>query len=209
MNERGDFIKAALIIGGITATEGTWVVLNVIHSPARFLRYIGVGRGDVPAIGWLLAAATATLYVLFSWRGLRSVRENLVALSWLKVLTLGMAVASGLCEEAVFRKLLMDALSKHRFAIAMQLAASALLFGAGHGIWGLFRGSLTTAIGATIATGSLGLALAITYVASHRILLPAVVAHTAINLLIEPGLVLAAIRGEMGTSGQNATLRGV
>jgi len=197
-NDRGNIRKAAFILGGIAATEGTWVVVNVTHSPTRFFRYIGIGHSDVPWIGWVVAAATVALYVSYSVRRLPSVRENVIALTWLKLLAVGMAVASGLCEEAIFRKLLMDALSKHGFAIATQLVASAVFFGAAHGVWGLFRGSLTTAIGATIATGSLGLALAIVYVASHRVLLPAIAAHTAINLLIEPGLVLAAVRGEMG-----------
>ena len=43
----------------------------------------------------------------------------------------------------------------------------------------------------------LGLMLALVYVASHRILAPCIVAHFITNLLIEPGLVLAAVRGEM------------
>ncbi len=189
--------KAAVIIGGIAATEGTWVVLNVIHSPQGFLRYIVGIENVVPALGWLLATVVAALYVAFSWLSLPSVRQNVIALTWLKLLAIVMAVASGLCEEAIFRKLLMDTLSKHGFAIATQIVVSAILFGAAHGVWGLFRGSLTTAVGATVATGTLGLALAIVYIASHRILLPAIAAHTAINLLIEPGLVLAAVRGEM------------
>ena len=79
----------------------------------------------------------------------------------------------------------------------LSAAASALAFGLAHGVWGAFRGSLSTAIGATIATGLLGGALAVVFVVSHRVLAPVVTAHFLINVFAEPGLVLAAVRGEM------------
>ena len=81
----------------------------------------------------------------------------------------------------------------------LQVLASGLAFGAVDGIWGAFRGSFRAAVGATTATGLLDLALALTYVASHRVLAPCIVAHPVINLFAEPGLVLAAVRGEMGS----------
>ena len=125
-------------------------------------------------------------------------RANLFRFSSLKLLAVAVAIASGFCEEVIFRKFLMDAMSHHGYNVVLQVAASALLFGAAHAVWGLFRGSLGAAAGAMVATGALGLALALVYVASHRVLLPCIVAHGAINLLAEPGLVLAAVRGEMG-----------
>ena len=62
---------------------------------------------------------------------------------------------------------------------------------------GVFRGSVVAAIGASTATTVLGLALAIVYIVSGRVLAPCVVSHFLINLIIEPGLILAAVRGEM------------
>jgi len=47
-------------------------------------------------------------------------------------------------------------------------------------------------------TALLGGALAIVYVIGGRSLAPCVAAHFAINALLEPGLVLAATRREMG-----------
>lgn len=58
--------------------------------------------------------------------------------------------------------------------------------------------SLRAAVGATIVTGILGAFLAVVYLLSGRNVAPCVIAHFAINALIEPGLVLAVVRGEMG-----------
>ena len=80
--------------------------------------------------------------------------------------------------------------------------ASGFAFGLVHGIWGAFRGSVTAAIGATVATGVLGVAPAVVFIASHRVLAPCIVSHLLINALAEPGLVLAAVRGEMGSPGR-------
>jgi hypothetical protein len=64
---------------------------------------------------------------------------------------------------------------------------------------GLFGRSVSAAVGATIATGALGGALAVVYVLSARSVVACIVSHTVIDMLIEPGLVLAALRGEMKT----------
>jgi membrane protease YdiL (CAAX protease family) len=118
--------------------------------------------------------------------------------AWLKLLGFLVAVAAGFCEEVIFRKWLMDLMRNHGFHLAVQITASALLFGLAHGVWGLFRGSIRAAAGAVTATSILGFMLAIVYLLSHRIVAPCVLAHFLINLFIEPGLVLAAVRGEMG-----------
>ena len=57
--------------------------------------------------------------------------------------------------------------------------------------------SVRAAIGATVATGLLGAALAVMYLAGGRNLVPCIAAHFLINALAEPGVVLAAMRGEM------------
>ena len=91
----------------------------------------------------------------------------------------------------------MDGLQHAGYAALLQVLASGLAFGLVHGVWGFFRGSIAAGIGATIATGALGAALAVVYLVSDRVLAPCVVAHVVINSLAEPGLVLAAVRGEM------------
>jgi hypothetical protein len=115
----------------------------------------------------------------------------------LKLLAILMAVAAGILEEAFFRRMLMNHLQTEGFSATVQIILSGVAFGVAHGIWGLFGRNVTAAIGATLATGALGTALGIVYIASDRSLAACVVAHTVIDFFIEPGLVLAAIRGEM------------
>jgi membrane protease YdiL (CAAX protease family) len=181
----------------IALSESVWVVWSAHLNPRRFLHYAGFHQPSTSGLlGWIAALLVVIGFIHFS-RHLQAVRANLFRASWLKLLALLVAVASGLCEEMIFRKWLMDLLQHKGYGPILQVAGSALAFGLVHGVWGLMRGSLRAALGAMIATGGLGFALALVYLISHRIVLPCIVAHFLINLLIEPGLVLAAVRGEM------------
>jgi hypothetical protein len=51
-------------------------------------------------------------------------------------------------------------------------------------------------------TGVLGAALAAVYVLGGRSLAPCIAAHFLLDVAIEPGLVLAALRGEMAARGR-------
>jgi membrane protease YdiL (CAAX protease family) len=193
-NER----KSAIILALIAAIEGAWVLLNFYVNGTRFFQYLGfwphVGG---TAFGWLLALVVSALYVVVAAR-LPSVRENLFRISRLKLLSIAVAISAGILEEVVFRRWLMNHLQdRHHAGIVVQIIISGLAFGLAHGVWGLMGKSVRAAIGATVATGILGIGLAIVFVASGRNLAPCIVAHFLINLLIEPGLVLAATRGEM------------
>jgi uncharacterized protein len=193
-NER----KSAIILGLIAAIEGAWVLLNLYVNGTRFFSYLGFAPhiGGTP-LGWLLAFVVTGLYVAAAVR-LPSVRENLFRISWLKLLGIAVAISAGILEEVVFRRWIMNYMQdRHHAGIVVQIIISGLAFGLAHGVWGLMGKSLRAAIGATIATGILGIGLAIVFVASGRNLAPCIVAHFLINLLIEPGLVLAATRGEM------------
>jgi membrane protease YdiL (CAAX protease family) len=192
--------KAAAILAMIALSETVWVVWSAHVNPRKFFHYAGFDQASVSGLlGWMSALLVVIGFVYFSTR-LPSVRANLFRPSWLKLLALLVAVASGFCEEIIFRKWLMDLLQHKGYGTTLQLAGSALAFGLAHAVWGLMRGSLRAAVGAMIATGGLGLAFALVYLASHRIVLPCIIAHFLINLLIEPGLVLAAVRGEMSVS---------
>lgn len=189
--------KAALILGSFFCIEGTWVALNVVPDPARFCYVLGFapGRWGAPA-GWVAAALVTALFVGWSAR-LPSVKANMLKPSFLKGLAIFMAIAAGILEEAVFRRILMNSLQARGFGILVQILLSAVAFGLAHGVWGIFSRSITAAIGATIATGAFGAALAVVYVLSMRSVAACIVAHCVIDMLIEPGLVLAALRGEM------------
>ena len=108
------------------------------------------------------------------------------------------AVATGILEEIAFRSMLMDSLRDHGAAAWLQVLLSGVCFGLLHGIWALFGGKWRIGLGAVIATGLLGAALAIVYLIGGRSLAPCVSAHFLLSALAEPGLVLAAVGGDMG-----------
>ena len=191
--------KAAIILGVITAIEGFFVFPPLVLRPVHFLSFLGLAPGHhlSPPLGWMLALLTTGLFI---WHGvsLPSVRENILRVSWLKVLAVALAIAAGVLEELYFRQILMDWAMKQGAGAILQVLFSAVTFGLAHAIWAFFRGSWRAGVGAMVATGILGFMLAIVYLASNRGLGPCVVSHFAIDLFLEPGLVLAAIRGEMG-----------
>ena len=171
--------------------------MNWLHSGEHFTRYLGFASGLTGTwLGWLTGALVAIAFVRTSVR-FPSVRQHLFRPSGLKVLGLAVAFTAGILEEVMFRKWIMDDLLGHGFGSTVQVMAAGVAFGLMHGVWGLFGRSVRAARGATIATGALGAALAIVYLVAGRSLAPCIVTHFAINALIEPGLVLAACRGEM------------
>jgi hypothetical protein len=192
--------KSGIILGIITVVEAGWVLMNLQISGWRFLRYLGFAPGLTgnPA-GWIAAAVATVVFVTFALR-LPSVRENLFRPSLLKLLAIALAIASGILEEVMFRRCTMNWLMAQGHGAIVQVLGAGLLFGAIHGVWGLMGKSFRAAIGATIATGFLGMMLGIVFLFAGRSLAPCIVAHFVINLLIEPGLVLAATRGEMGSA---------
>ena len=189
---------AAGILGAITFFEGIFVIPPLLEKPHKFLVHLGFLAGPhLPtALGWALGFAVALAFIAFSCR-LPSVRANLFRPSWLKLIAIGLAVVAGILEEYYFRGIIMDWAMQKGSDAAAQVVLSGLAFGVAHGIWALFRGSLSTGVGAIIVTGVLGALLAIVYLASNRSLAPCITSHFLINLFIEPGLVLAAVRGEM------------
>jgi hypothetical protein len=191
--------RSGIILGIITAVEVGWVLMNLRISGWRFIRYLGFapGMSGNPA-GWVAAAFATVIFVAFALR-LPSVRDNLFRPSLLKLLAIALAFGSGILEEVMFRRWTMNWLMEHGHGAVVQVLGAGLLFGAIHGIWGLMGKSLQAAIGATLSTGFLGLMLGIVFLLAGRSLAPCITAHFAINLLIEPGLVLAATRGEMGS----------
>jgi hypothetical protein len=199
-NER----KSACILGAIAVIECGWVVLNLRINGWRFVRYLGFAPGlSGNVTGWIAAAVVVVIFVALAMR-LSSVRANLFRPSLLKLLAIAVAIGAGILEEVVFRRWTMNWLMAHGFGVVVQVLGAGLLFGAAHGVWGLMGKSVRAAAGATLATGLLGAMLAIVFLLAGRSLAPCVTAHFLINLFIEPGLVLAATRGEMGRSGSVA-----
>src|SRR5712692_2106763 len=173
-----------LVAGGIMWVP---VVPLLLGSPPLFLRNLGFlsGPRGTPA-AWCLGLLIAALYSAYAVRHIPLVREHWHALSLLKLLGLLVAVAAAPVEEAFFRRLLMGALMRADWSIAAQVLTSGLVFGVAHASWALITGRVEVGLGAMVATGTLGTALAFVYVLGNRSLAPVIVAHFIVTATIQP-----------------------
>jgi uncharacterized protein len=184
---------------GVTVGEGALLFYSFRGNAdwLAALTHFVFARPGTPA-AWTLAALVTGLYAIYAAAGSVVIREHILRPSRWKPFTamvvaaVPMAFIAGFFEEAFFRKTLMDVALHHGAGPLTQIALSALCFGAVHAIWGLFGGSMRGAAGAMIATGALGAALAFVYILGGRSIAPCIAAHIAINLLIEPWLVITA-----------------
>jgi len=115
-----------------------------------------------------------------------------------------MAVPTSILEEIFFRQISMNTLARLGQNALVQIVVSAVLFGVVHAAWGV-RGGSRAFLNAIGATAFLGAMLAVIYIASNRVVLPCIVAHFALNVILEPWLVYAyvlraTLRGSDGAS---------
>ncbi len=190
---------------GVTVIEAAALVWSFhAASTDTIARYVFVPSGT--SLGWIAAAVVPILYIGHAMRALSFVRTYaFVPRRWreatgLKLFAVPMALVTGLFEEMFFRRFLMDVAQHHGVGTAEQIGVSALSFGLVHGVWALF-GGFRAGVGATISTAILGAGLAGVYILSERSLLPCATSHIAINLILEPWLILAATSGRWGASG--------
>lgn len=185
-------------IGGMLIPLITWHV----REPARFWgELIGVTDqlADIP-LGWVMAFLVAAGYVGYTFWAVPFVRRTAFEPSMLKVLAIPLAVVTGFLEELVFRKFLMDWLDTAGFTWWLQILATALAFGLAHSIWSAFSRDLSIIMPVALSTAILGAALGCVYLASDRLILPAIIAHTTINLIIEPALLRSSLTGQWNNS---------
>ncbi len=186
--------RAWIILIVLSVAEATPLAVFAALDGLRFVRSLGFG-GAHPgtAIGWTLGILFGVLFAGFSASRSPFIAGHLLKLDAMKLFVLFvMAPVTGTFEELYFRKVLMNALAAHGWTVALQILVSALVFGAVHGIWGLFGKSVRIAIGATIATALLGALMAIAYIAAARSVAPCIVGHALVNAILEPWLILAA-----------------
>src|SRR5450755_777521 len=198
INAQPDDRKVAWILAAVIVSEGVWVLWSFVADPVRFVAVLGFAPSRSGSIsGWILGTIVAASYV-WSAAKIPAVRDNLLRPTFLKILAILAAAMAAILEEVIFRKWVMDSLQRNGFGNELQILASGLAFGLGHSIWGLIRLSVATALNAAISTTVLGLALGVVYVISNRSLAACVVAHFVITALIEPGLIIAAVRNQLG-----------
>ena len=192
--------SAAMLLAGISLFMTFFIALWSWNNPASFIRYIGIDPSalKIPE-AWILAAAAAVGYIVCTARMIPTVRRNLFrfngALKWIAVYA---AFTGGIVEETVFRRMLMEWLDANGINCLWQIGISGLAFGLVHISWGLLGGISRIGAASALATTVLGLLLALVYVVAARNVLPAIAAHTLINLFVEPWLIVHAIGSAQG-----------
>lgn len=189
--------KTASIISWILIAQVSLLVVifwDISGDVPRYLGFISGGQGNLWA--WLLAAVTVIIYVGDASR-MQPVREYMFKFDTLKIVAVMGAIAAGILEEVIFRKLVMDFLHARDYGYLLQVVVSAISFGIAHVVWGARNWS--AGVNAVISTSLLGAALAVVYIVGGRSLAPCVVAHILVSALIEPGMIHAAVQDRIGT----------
>lgn len=185
--------KALFIILGIMAFQ-VWGLTAMLHgaAPARVVRLFSFSAQAWP--GWILAMLIAAGYIAITLRRLPYIRARSFDVTVLKLLAVPFSLGAGALEEILFRKVLMDQAANRGWSVLAQVAISALAFGAIHAIFGAFSRSWRGVVLPVVFTGALGAGLAVAYLLAGRDVAPCIWSHAAIDLAIEPWLILSLLR---------------
>lgn len=186
---------------GTAVTFGCTVIANVIAlclltlwARRKGLHVTDLGWGKAATWTSLVAALViAVAYASFTM-GLPQLRENATEISWFKLWGAGCSLFVAGVEEIVFRGYMLTRLARSGASRTSQVLISGIAFGVVHMAYGLW---------AIVMTLLLGIALAWLYLLGRRSLTAPIVCHGAINVIIEPWLLLYTIElyAEMFASG--------
>lgn len=191
--------RAAYRIAGSVVLAWAYLVgiWGVLRLRGQSLADLGWGR-PAPVRGWLAAVALTVLYTGMLLMGPLARMPLLSDWSAFRIITaLSIAVSAGICEEVLFRGFVMTQAKNAGMPTSVQILLSAALFGLAHVGWSSLSGqfNLMAFIGSVGSTTIFGALLALVYVMSRRSLVPVIAAHAAIDLVIEPWLILYALGG--------------
>lgn len=193
ITEKSNRRKTGLIILSMSLFMFSPILTHLIGYKIPMFENLGFSFETLaPATAWILALVITVSYITYTFRVVPFVYHKQREISLFKMLGL-LTIVGGILEEVVFRRWLMDLLMKLGYGAAIQIIVSGLVFGLIHISWGLFSKEKQFLKGAFIATTFLGFGLAIIYLVGDRNIGPCIVAHSIINSIIEPWLILAAI----------------
>ncbi|MBN2211224.1 MAG: CPBP family intramembrane metalloprotease [Sedimentisphaerales bacterium] len=173
-----DVIQRAVMymaVFGLWFTVGLWWLIHRRNIP--FTDLFGIRTDSFLkdlAVGLLLGVFWVSIYGFIGWPPF----SDMIILDSAKVRSIPASLSAGFCEEFLFRGFVILMISRTGGTRRSQIIWSSLAFGLAHIFWGPMGILFTIALGAT-----LGIA---------RILRgnvwPAVIAHSVLNLCIEPAL---------------------
>jgi uncharacterized protein len=197
MKTMTDRSKTALIMGITLSLMFSPLAMSLLWRPIPLFQNLGFERDSLaPLLAWILAAITAIAYVLYTMRVIPLVLAKQKEISLLKLVGIIASLVGGIVEEVFFRRWAMDMLMSRGVGPIFQVIISGIAFGLAHSSWLLLKRDLRFAIPAILSTSALGILLAIIYLMGGRNLGPCILAHVAINVVIEPWLMLSAVSGK-------------
>jgi uncharacterized protein len=189
------WITAAILLGA-TAVMMFPLIMSWSGRNIPMVQELGFARGTwAPLHAWIAALLFAGAYIAYTFRVLPFVREQQREISLFKLIGVAAAFASGIMEEVVFRRWLMDTVQSYGIGSAGQVLLSGVIFGLFHLVWHAFSADRRFSLYGAASTVVAGAALAVIYLLGGRNLGPCIAAHVLINLVVEPWLVLAAVSG--------------
>ena len=207
---RGEVLESWQI-SGARATVATQAVFNVgllwmalaaskLILLARRQTFADLGwRQPASRPAWLLAIGLAALYVGAVGVTLGRDAELLSDWSFYRIsLAVILGISAGVCSELIFRGFVMAQARDAGLGVPSQVILSSVLFAlalARFGWGGTTSPDMRAIIGVAGGTAVLGAAFAGIYLVGRRSLMPAIVAHTMIDALLQPGILLLASRG--------------
>jgi hypothetical protein len=192
--------KTVLILGMTSLFMLSPLAMSLFWHPIPLFQNLGFERESIaPPLAWILATITAIAYVLYTMKAIPLVLANQREISWFKLLGILSALVGGIVEEVFFRRWTMDMLMSRGVATILQVIISGVAFGLAHTIWILAKGDFKFTLPAILSTSVLGILLAIIYLVGGRNLGPCIFAHSMINIIIEPWLMLSSVSGKWRT----------
>jgi membrane protease YdiL (CAAX protease family) len=182
-------ILEAMFIGYPPAIWGTVVFWWLMHRKKTTFRNLFLTQNSaiIPDIG--IGIGLGVLWIIFY--GLADVVswQAMINFDFTKLMSIPTSLSAGFGEEFLYRGFLFWLLAAAGTGKGSRLIITSIAFGLGHCLWGPWGMVWTTILGFSFGLSVLWRGNA----------WPAVVAHTLLNLFIEPGLIEKALTGGFNT----------
>lgn len=198
--------QALWILSIVSAWMTAWIVWRLSADPRAYVvDGLGLNDGLIATADWiwLPTLAIAVTYAGYTLWAVPEARRYVLRPNMLGLVAIWAAIVSGILEEVLFRQRLMDWLDERGHSTVTQIAVSAGVFGLAHALWVVLARDWWIIVSVVASTAALGLVLATLYLAAGRSTFPAIVAHGVINLVIEPGLIVATCRAGLRAGQQD------
>jgi hypothetical protein len=195
-----DGVRERVAVEALSGVVLNWtmfaVCLSLLHLRGQTLRDIG-WRRPATRRSWILAVVVAALMAGTALASFGKTAQLLTDWSLYRVsLAFALGGSAGICLEMIFRGFVMTQARDAGLRVTLQITLSAVLFALALNrmAWSGFPGhpEFWAVVGTTLSSTILGVAFAIIYVIGNRSLNPAIAAHAAIDMVVEPGMILMA-----------------